>query len=211
MFLKSSEIESINGSNYLSVFVEKQFPYIVKHNGDDFEVYEFLFKEPSMEDISDLKKLAVSLEKIHYYENVKTLRMANLFSKNTYDEIKKDKEFEEELQETETIEEEIIKEEDKQKGYIDETRMFLSKVFGLASDYEDENTNYFVEIQKFIDFIEKRCFRRGDNNLLLPVKLSVLDKYKADSYFIKESLVVEFLSFFFDHLPSKSLHMTIKG
>lgn len=212
MYLKSSELEPLNGSNYLRVYLEKGFPYTIKHNGDDFQIYDFLFKEPSMEDLADLKKLAVSLEKVHYYENVKSLRIANLFSKNTYDEIKKDKEeLEENKEEPETIEQEIDQEEEQQKNYVDETRLFLSKVFGLASDYEDENTNYFVELQKFIDFIDKRCFREGENNLLLPVKLSVLDKYKADAYFIKECLVVEYLSFFFEHLPSKSLHMTIKN
>ena len=211
MFLKSSEIESINGENYLRIFLDKKYPFTVKHDGQELDCLDLLFKEPSMTDISALKKLAISLEKLNSYENVKTIRIANLFSRNTYDAIKRDKEAEIEEEESKTIIEEIEKEEEAEKNVIDDVRLFLAKVFGFSSDFEDENTDYFVELSKFVEFVNAKCGREGSGSLVIPTNLSVLDKYKADSLFLKEEIVIEYLSFFFDHLPSKSLHMAIRG
>lgn len=212
MFLKSSELENFNGENCLRIYLDSKFPYTVKHDGQELEALDFLFKEPTMADMAVLRKLAISLEKLNSYENVKTIRIANLFSRNTYEAIKEDKERQEvEDVENQTIIQEIEEEAKEEKSMVDEVRLFLTKVFGFSSDFEDENTDYFVELSKFIEFVNLKCFREGSGSLFIPTSLSVLDKYKADAFFLKEEIVVEYLSFFFDHLPSKSLHMAIKG
>lgn len=211
MYLKSADIETIGGKRYLRVFMDDKYPYIVKHNGQELKCYDLLFEEPNMEDMGVLKKLAISLEKLNSYENVKTIRIANLFSNKTYENIARDKAIEIEDQENpdETILEAVEKEEKEEKDTAQEAKSFLAKVFGFSSDFEDESSNYFLELFKFVSFLDTKCKRVGDNGLLLSTSMNVLDTYKASSVFVKEEIVVEYFSFFFEYLPSKSLHAEI--
>lgn len=201
MHLKSAEISKLGEHNYLQVFLEKEFPYKIKHNGNEFDNYELLFREPDAGDMMQLKKLGVSLEKLHYYQYAKSIKIANLFSREALASYHEQKEQQEAEETTKSEEEKVI-------DHTDNCREFISKVFGLASDFEDESTDYFQELEKFFSFVESKCFREQDG-LAIKNSLSNLDQYKAKSYFIKEEIVIEYISFFFAHFPSKSLHINI--
>ena len=92
MYLKSSEIVKIGEKNYLRIFLEKEYPYLVKFSSkemdQEFEILEMLFEEPTSLDINDLRKLAVSLEKLASYDIVKSIRIANLFSREALEELR---------------------------------------------------------------------------------------------------------------------------
>ena len=51
MYLKSSEIVKIGEKNYLRIFLEKEYPYLVKFSSkemdQEFEILEMLFEEPT--------------------------------------------------------------------------------------------------------------------------------------------------------------------
>lgn len=202
MHLKSSELARIGDKNYLHIFLDKKFPYSIKHiskNGDnDIEVLDMLFQEPEAADISKLQKLGISLEKFSSYQNVKTIRIANLFSKDSLAAYR-----------DENIKEEIeAAKEQTDADKIEDCKVYVSKLLAMSTDFEDENSDYYQELAKFFSFLEEKCYRNHDG-ILLKNSLSNLDKYNAASCFIKEEIVTEYISFFFTHFPSRSLHLAI--
>ena len=203
MYLKSSEIVKIGEKNYLRIFLEKEYPYLVKFSSkemdQEFEILEMLFEEPTSLDINDLRKLAVSLEKLASYDIVKSIRIANLFSREALEELRE-------------IQIENPEQQNKEKtteDKIEASKSFLASIFEKSKDFEDESTDYFSELDKFFSFLNKKCGREHDG-IVLKNSINVIDKYNAISCFIKEEILIEYLSFFFDHLPSKSLHMSLK-
>lgn len=200
MHLKSAEIIKLGEHNYLQVFLQKEYPYQIKHNGNEFDVYEFIFREPEAGDMLILKKLGISLEKLHSYQYAKSIKIANLFSKDSLAVYHENKEEQSE---------DAIDEEKKEVDYVANCKDFISRIFGLAADFEDESTDYYQELEKFFNFVESKCYREQDG-LAIRNSLSNIDKYKATSYFIKEEIIIEYISFFFAHFPSKSLHINIQ-
>ena len=193
--IKSSETVLIGDKNYLRIFLEKEYPYTIKSGDDEFEVLDFLFEEPNFKDSFELRKIAISLERLCSYETIKSIRTANTFSREALESLRSaEMEDRKELQDSE--------EDNMDKS--DVVRMFLYKTFAMASDYEDEtcNTNYYLEMDKFFNFLEKRCFREH-NDLVVKNSLSNIDKYNAISLFIKEEIAIEYVSFFFTNFPSK--------
>lgn len=202
MYLKSSEIVRIGDKNYLNIFLDKKYPYSIKRiskNGEnDIDVLDMLFQEPEMSDISKLQKLGISLEKFSSYQNVKTIRIANLFSKDSLDAYR-EKNIDEVIEEQRSL-------TDADK--VENCKIYVSKLLAMSTDFEDENSDYYQELSKFFSFLEEKCFRNHDG-LTIKNTLSNLDKYNAASCFIKEEIVTEYISFFFTHFPSRSLHLTI--
>lgn len=206
MFLKSSELERIGDKNYLRIFLDEKYPYKIKYNGDDVEILDFVFEEPSMQDITDLKKLGISIEKLISYQDVKTIRIASMFSRGLLDEARLSREEDEfdKIEEEELSDEKI---EAKEKDRVKNCREFLANLLLKSNDFEDESSDFFLEMDKFFAFIDKKCGREHSNAIVHKASLSVLDKYHAISCFIKEEILIEYLSFFFIHFPSKSLHI----
>jgi hypothetical protein len=207
MFIESSEVIKNNEKNYLRVFLSKDYLYSTRIDGNDVEMSELLFEEPSVNDISELKKLGVAIEKLASYDSVKSIRTANMFTKDQLEAIRsiQQKEQEEIVQNPEK--EEVIEEENEEDN-INKSRFFMSDLLIRSGDFDNDDSNYYQELDKFIQFINKKC-KKDINGVFLQNDLNVLDKYKAKSIFIKESLVIEYVAFFFAHLPSRSLHMNL--
>lgn len=212
-FINSSELISIDGKNYLQIFFDRKYPYKIKHNSEELEVLDMLFKEPDMDDLSDLMKLSVSLEKLFAYENVKTIRIANSFSKDALESFMKPKATDEEFEEDdiENLQDQIEKEDKEEESEIENNKRFISKLLSNSSDFEDESSHYYLEIAKFIKFLDSKCFRNQELEMPVKCSLSNLDQYGADSLFLKEEILIQYLSFFLSHFPSKSLHQSLRG
>lgn len=208
MFIESSEKTSNKDKNYLRIFLKNSYPYTIKHNDQDVDCLELLFEEPSMSDMSDLKKLGISLEKLISYESVKSIRIANSYSSESLEAMLlfHKKQQEEKLLSKLPEDGEALSEEDLDKSKIDDCRDFIQGTFNRSSDFENEDTDFYKELDKFFNFLDKKC-KRDHNGLLLQASLSLLDKYNADAIFIKQDIVTEYISFFFSHFPSRTLRL----
>lgn len=206
MFIKSSSVEKIGSKNYLQVFLESKYPYELTIDKKGVvtkkDAFEWYFEEPTMEDLSSLQRLSISIEAFSSYDAIKSITTSSLFSEELLGQITqyhlKQKESEEEILEEEEALEKL--EIDK----VNSSRIFIKGLLARTSDFKD----YYLELKKFFDFLESKCFRNHDG-IMINHSLGSLDKYNANSCFIKEAIVVEYLAFFFTHFPSKSLHQNL--
>jgi len=203
MYLKSSQIEKIGDRNFVRIFLEKEYPYKITYNGNEIEVNNFVFEEPNASDVSALQKLSVSMEKLFTYANViKSLKIMSYINQDRMDELNNSRDEE---VETEAVTKKLTPEEK-----IDTTREFVSSILLKANDFENTETDYYQELGRFFNFVDSKCYREHDDGIPYKSSISLLDIYHAESCFIKEEIVIEYLSFFFAHFPSRSLHATLK-
>lgn len=204
MYIKSSQVEKIGEKNYLRIFLEKEYPYKVSFNGNEINMLDLVFEEPTSSDISELKRLSISLEKLYTYtEVVKPMQIMSYINEDRIKELRNYRN--EEPQEEEPENKKELTPEEK----IDSTEEFVSSILFRAQDFENNETNYFLELDKFFVFLDKKCNREHGDGLPLKTSLSILDVYNAQSLFIKEHLVIKYISFFFAHFPSRSLHINM--
>lgn len=211
MYLKSSEVQSINGKNYLRIYLEQDYFFVVKHNDQEISMNNIILEEPNSNDLVFLKRLAVSLEKLFtYISSIKPLQIASYINSELMDNInsyKESQDFEEEsLEESQELKEQIQKMTD-----VEKARFFIRDIFLKANDYQNNETDYYIELQKFVDFLQTKLYRELDDGLILKLSFDVFDKYLAESFIIKEELIIEYFAFFFAHLPSRSLQVSIKN
>ncbi|WP_435791206.1 hypothetical protein [Clostridium sp.] len=162
-----------------------------------------------MDDMSNLKKLGISLEKFISYENAKSIKTMNSYSKDAIESIFKYQEQQQKIKEEEELAD--PSEEKKEESQIDSCRSYLTSVFTRSSDFEDEdsNTDFYKELGKFTSYIESKA-RRDIDSCLINLNLDLLKKYNAEYLFIIEEIIIEYFSFFFAHLPSKMFHLSTR-
>lgn len=200
MYLKSSEIQTINNKNYLRIYLEKNYSFVIKQNNEELVLNNIVLEEPSSNDIHFLKKLGISLEKLFTYTNaIKPLQAFSSINAEMVDSLNNYGAVEEIEN---TVEEEINKLSPQEKA-----RFFVRDIFLKANDFQNNETDYYVELQKFIDFIESKLYRELDDGLPLKTSFDIFEKYLAESFIIKEQIIIEYCSFFFAHLPSRSLQI----
>ncbi len=210
MYLKSAEVESINNKNYLRVYLEKDYPFIVKHDGQEISMNNILLEEPTSSDMIILKRLAVSVEKLFtYISAIKPLQIVSYINSELMDNLNSYKNSQEQETDDEISQETI--EQIEKLTPIEKARIFVRDIFLKANDYQTNETDYYIELQKFIDFIQTKLYREMDDGLVLKLSLDIFDKYLAESFIIKEELIIEYFAFFFAHLPSRSLQVSVKA
>jgi len=209
MYLKSSEIQSISNKNYLRIYLEKDYSFVVKHNDQEISMNNILLEEPTSSDIIMLKRLAVSIEKLFtYISAIKPLQIVSYINSELMDNLNSYRESQNDLDEEEIPQE--ISEQIEKLSNVDKARIFIRDIFLKANDYQTNDTDYYIELQKFIDFLQTKLYRELDDGLVLKLSFDVLDKYLAESFIIKEELIIEYFAFFFAHLPSRSLQVNLK-
>ena len=197
MYIKTSELKKVDDKNYLRLFLDPKYSFIVKSNEKEKKVCELYFEEPNAHDISQLRRLGVSLEKLTSYQSLKSIKSMNMFSKETLDEfIKNAKKNKEEIEQ--------------EPNDVEDCKTYISDLFTSCADFETDDTDYFKELNKFSNFIEGKM-QRMENDVLLDSSFSIFDNLSlAKSNFVKEAIITEYVSFFFDHFPSKSLHLMME-
>lgn len=197
MYIKTSELEKVGNKNYLRLFLDPKYSFIIKSDDKEKKVCELFFEEPNAHDISQLRRLGVSLEKLTSYQSLKSIKSMNMFSKETLDEfIKNAKENKEEL--------------DQESDDVESCRSYITDLFTSCADFENDDTDYFKELNKFYNFLEAKMFRM-ESDVLLSSDFSIFGNLTvSNSSFVKEAIVIEYISFFFDHFPSKSLHQVME-
>lgn len=217
MYIKSSEVISKGSKSYLRVFLAEEYPYIITERSTQGDVkrefYELYFEEPNMSDLISLRSCSLSINKLYQYVNqtqaLRSLKdipadvMLAMMQKRV-DE-KMSEEFEnkvsQEAEQREITEEEPKKELKANLAY----RSFMSSLLEESCDFSNSETDYFREVDKFINLIDSKCRRDLDGNIA-NIKLDILDKYGAVSFFIKKSIISEYVGFFFSHFPCQILH-----
>lgn len=208
MYLKSSDLESINGKNYLRIFLQKEYSFVIKHNDQEISMNNILLEEPTSNDLVMLKRLGVSIEKLFtYISSIKPLQVVSYINSELMDNINS---YREEQADDEEIPQEISDQIEKLTA-VEKARLFVTDVFLKSNDYQTNETDYYVELQKFIDFVQTKLYRELDDGLVLKLSFDVFEKYLAESFIIKEELIIEYFAFFFAHLPSRSLQISVKN
>lgn len=203
MYLRSSELQNINGKNYIRIYLEKDYSFVIKHNGEEISMNNILLEEPNSNDLVFLKKLGISIEKLFTYTNaIKPLQLVSFINSDIMENINSFEDSKQEVEderETQEIAEKLSQQE--------KARIFVRDIFLKANDFQNQETDYYLELQKFIDFVESKLYRDLDDNNPLSTSFDIFDKYLAESFVIKEELIIEYFSFFFAHLPSRSLQI----
>lgn len=203
MYLRSSELQNINGKNYIRIYLEKDYSFVIKHNGEEISMNNILLEEPNSNDVVFLKKLGMSLERLFTYTNaIKPLQLVSFVNSDLIENINSFEDSKKENLETQNIEEYSEKLSPQEKA-----RIFIRDIFLKANDFQNQETDYYLELQKFIDFVESKLYRDLDDNNPLSTNFEIFEKYLAESFIIKEELIIEYFSFFFAHLPSRSLQI----
>lgn len=212
-YITSAEVVNRDGKNYLQLFLNSKYPIIFKDKGIDREVLEIYFEEPNSGDEIHLRRCSIAINKLYKYmdqfQSAAFLKqmpsdILEMFLQNKIAE--KFDEAKEEIINKEVIEKELVEDEE-----IDEVktnfnyRLFIAKLLNDCSDYENSDSDYFSEMDKFISLLNLKS-KREFNNMLMPFDLSMLDKYQGESFFIKKAIISEYVGFFFQHFPSQYLH-----
>lgn len=207
MYLKSSELTNINGKNYLKIFLDAQYPYKVKVNGDEQDKYDILFKEPDASDLGELRKCSLAIEKLVNYRENKLIKSQAIWGSEFIKTIMESRSQENVIDPNAAQEQLEVEESDDSldERLLEVHKGFISELLSLCSDYEDAESDYFIEVDKFFRLLEKKCYREFDDGICHSTDLSVFDAHNATSHFIKEAILIEYIAFFFKHFPSKYL------
>lgn len=192
-FISSCELENINGSEYLHLYLNQEASFLVKINGEDVEQNELYIKAPTMasKDVYDLRRCCATLSKFEDIHNEKISKeLARLSDEERARLFSSFKEVEEKILEE-------IKPEDVARDHI-RTILKASKALDI------ENTNFFTEFDRLASFLEQRLFRNLNGDLL-KLNFSVFDKLLGSKQFFLEEIFVEYVGFFFSHFPLESL------
>lgn len=214
MYLKSSEIVKLNGKNYLRIYLKKEYPYSIKLDGNDVDMLSFVFREPEFSDMGSLMNASLPLEKLYQYSHIdKSIARAALGTEDQLQDAQIEI-LEKKIQIKEDIHELSISDKEKleleQQDFI---RRFMVFTLFNSSDLDQRpngGTDFFAEILKLFEFLDKVCFREHGDEIPLKTSLKVLDKFNGISLLIKQELLIEYLAFFFSHFPFRSLHMLLE-
>lgn len=215
MYLSDAKIISSAGKNYLQIDLEPEYGYEIIANGVKKTETTLYFEEPEAANLPILKSCAVSIERL--YQHAKIDKQIGLLSKLDDDQITSI--FKTQIDDL--VKKEAVKQVE--KSNLDPTDNedyetakssilyinFIASLLNDASTYDDGKRNYFDELQRFIDLLNDRI-RTNINGQFLPstVEFNRASFGKpAQTLFLKEAIVAQYVGFFFSHFPSKSLNM----
>lgn len=213
MYLKSSEIISKGSKSYLHIFFDEKYSYSIKENLVERDYYDLYFEEPNANDLIALRNCSLAINKLYKYitqtQSLTALKdipadiIMAMMQKKVNEEIEfiKEENLEQEAKNRDITEEDEKKVLQSNLAY----RSFMASLLEDSSDYSTADTDYFRELDKFVSFIDSKC-KRLYNDSMLNTSLEIFDKYNAASFFIKKSIISEYVGFFFAQFPCQILH-----
>ena len=119
--------------------MNKEYPFPCKHNGEDSACYQLLFEEPNMKDLGKLSKISDALEVLFAYRFDKSVRIANLYTKESIESLSERLDQSEEEGETGAEVEQNVEVDRK-----DKIRSSLNGIFSYTTDlfYPEDKREY---------------------------------------------------------------------
>ena len=191
LFITTTELEQINDSEYLHIYLDPKYSFTIKINGEEVDQNEIYIKAPTMiaKDVYDVRKVSSVISKFEDIRNQKlTKELARLTEEEKIRLFGTVKEAQEEL-------------ESADKSDIDFTvliKAHLEQVMKDSRSFELEKDSFFSEFDKISFFLESRLSRKMDNDLL-PVNFTIFNKHLGLKQFIIEAVFLEYVGFFSKH------------
>ena len=191
-YINSTETETIDGKEYLHLYLNPKYGFDVKINGEEMLVNEIFIQAPTMStmDVGDVRKVSTVISKFEDIYNQDLQRQLLRLSEE--DKIK--------LFSIAQEPEKILEKVDPKLA----VREHIGSILQISKSYESENSNFFTEFDKITYFLQKRLNRKLDDSLV-KIDFSVFDKHLGLKQFILEEIFIEYVSFFFKHFPLESL------
>jgi hypothetical protein len=202
-YIKSSEIKNINNKNYLQIFLNKEYSFKANDNNVDKSYVEILLEEPNRSDLSNLKTISTILN--DYQKKIEEESLRN-FMKMNEDEKAKLMEAIEKTKNKPTEEKPLNAEE-----RLESIKNSIKELF----NYNNAQTNYFDNLDSIFLFLKRKVFREFNNEVLqTSFDLVITNNDNLPSIgskvYLQEDLIIEYVSFFLKHFPSRSLHDILK-
>lgn len=215
MYLSDSKIISSGGKNYLEITLDQKYGFEVVINGVKKTQNSLYFEEPEMANMEALKACSVSIEKLHQHARVE--KQIGLLSKLDDDQlssiIRQKIDDSINIEASKQAEKANLDAGDKEDFDTAKASLiytsFMASLLNDSQTFDDGKRNYFNELQRFIDLLDERM-RMLNSSSFMPstIDFNNLSFGKlADTLFIKEAIVCQYVGFFFSHFPSKSLSM----
>ena len=191
-YINSTENETIDGKEYLHLYLNPKYGFDVKINGEEMLVNEIFIQAPTMStmDVGDVRKVSTVISKFEDIYNQELQRQLIRLSEE--DKIK--------LFSIAQEPEKILEKVDPKLA----VREHIGSILQISKSYESENSNFFTEFDKITYFLQKRLNRKLDDSLV-KIDFSIFDKHLGLKQFIIEEIFIEYVSFFFKHFPLESL------
>jgi len=198
-FISSSELDNIDGVEYLHIYLKPVAAFNIKVNGEELEQNEIYIKAPTMssKDVYDISKCCTVFAKLEEVPNEKLTKELSKLSEEERAELFSNFKNIEETIKNEVKPEDIIK---------DHVRNILQS----SKAYESGNSDFYTEFNKISYFLEQRLHHMIEKSLF-KMDLSVFNKLlTADKHFLIEELFIEYVGFFFRHFPLENLSFQSK-
>lgn len=192
-FITSSELEQINDSEYLHIYLDPKYSFTIKINGEEVDQNEIYIKAPTMiaKDVYDVRKVSSVIAKFEDLQNEKLskelARLTDEERARLFGSIK-----------------EIESSDKSDVDFKEAVKDHLKTLVKSSRSFELEKDSFFSEFDKISFFLEARLSRKMDDDLL-PTKFSIFDKHLGSKQFIIEAIFFEYVSFFSKHFPLESL------
>lgn len=199
-YFSSSEIEHINGTECLKIYLKPEYAFKVKVNGEEQDQNEIYLKAPTMsnEDISNIRKCTSAFAKYEAFYNDKSFEALSKLTEdqkiNLFGLIDKKQD------ELDTTEDEVVKKELIQK----QAKKHVITILSESKTYENGQKDFYDEFYAIQFFLEKRLYRCVDSSLT-QLNFEVFNSLIGEKQFFIEELFAEYVAFFSLHFPLKSL------
>lgn len=203
VYIKSSEIKNINNKNYLQIFLNKEFSFKVNDNNVDKNCVEILLEEPNKSDLGSLKNISTILN--NYQQKIEEKTLKNLMEMSEDEKAKL----------MEAIEKVKNKPSEENKLTDEERLQEIKKSIRELFDNNNIQPNYFDNLDSIFLFLKRKLFRVFEEQVLeISFDLVITNNNNlpqlGDKTFLQEDLIIEYISFFLRHFPSRNLHELLK-
>lgn len=203
IYIKSSEIKNINNKNYLQIFLNKEYSFKVNDNNVDKNCVEILLEEPNKSDLGSLKSISTILN--NYQQKIEEKTLKNLMEMSEDEKAKL----------MEAIEKVKNKPSEENKLTDEERLQEIKKSIRELFDNNNIQPNYFDNLDSIFLFLKRKLFRVFEEQVLeISSDLIITNNNNlpqlGDKTFLQEDLIIEYISFFLRHFPSRNLHELLK-
>lgn len=192
-YITSSELEHDNGSEYLHIYLDPQYGFTVKLNGEEISENELFIKAPTMttKDVYDVRRVSSVVAKFEDIQNEKLSKeLARLSDEERARLFSSIKDIE--ISDQSNID------------FKEAVKDHLKNLVKSSRSFELDKDTFFSEFDKISHFLESRLSRKLEGNLI-PCNFAIFDKYLGAKQFIIEAIFIEYVGFFSKHFPLESL------
>lgn len=196
-FIISSDIDAVEGIEYLHLYLDPKFSFKIKLNGEEVEENQIYIKAPTLSstDVYDIRKCSSVIAKFEEDKNNKMTR-----------ELKSLKE--DELQKLMKLYEDVNKDKKElsEEDFKNSCREHIQDILRSSKVYQLDKDDFYSEFDKLIHFLQKRAFRMFEG-AMLPLPFEAFNHLFAQKQFLFEAVFAEYVSFFSKHFPLESLSL----